>query len=606
MNTTRLFYLRVCQMTAALRGQAILPCLSPKENKPSIFHFAKVQFLVLLSFLLILPVVFAEEPTLEEIFKTEAAKAYVAKDFQKALEEFQKLEAEHPQSPLIKRYLAATYNSLNQMDPAIHKLEEALSINSNDLIAHQMLGGFYIRQVELDKAAGQYEAILSQDPEGEAGKEAKKKLEDIKQLKTSGRTEKGKQMAPQDFMKSEPAKEFSKGNYEKALSGFDRLLVDYPTDMLIRRFRGITLTKLRKTAEAIRVFEEALRMQPDNVAAHFYLGQAYVAFEKMEEARREFRWVMEHDEASYKIRAEQAMFQTLRGAPAPKPWTLNLSAGTEFDSNATFKSQDGSFATAGDQNSWRYLTTLIGTYRFYQKGRWTLTGDALYTQTVYNDFPRLNTYTSGTGISALYGFSLFDKPAFLNIREGATHTILKNKLYLWSNSVSTSLISIPHPRLRTTASYRWTYNEYENNGTDPDRTSRDGFVSAASLTNVFYFNQARTLYVTTGYEFERHDTLGRNFVKNMHGARLGVHFPLPLIKKVEGDFDFRFKDSNFVRSSLLPERRDDVSTLGCSLSRPLSEKWTLTGTYTLEDSKARNNTYEYTRQVFGLQASLKY
>lgn len=545
-----------------------------------------------------------EELTLEEIAKTPAARYFISKQYPESLTAFLILEAEHPQSGIVKRYLASLYEKLNQPERALEKLEEAIQLEPADAIARQMMAESYIKQGKFEPAKEQLEEILK-GPPGPVALYAKKRLATLEQTMGQGTIE-GKQLAIKDFMASEPAQFFAKGDYSSALQGFEQLHERYPEDLLVLRFQAIALMRLKRDEEARQMLEAGLQQAPEHVALHFYLGQVDLALEKMEEARKEFRWVMEQDEGSYRIRAQQAMFQSLKGAKpaAAKPWSFSASGAYDFDTNATFKSSDREYSTAGDQNSGKYSNTLVGTYRFYQKGRWFFTGDGLYAQTLYNDFPHLNTYTPGAGISALYGFSFFKRAAFLNLREGSTVTYLKNKLYVWSNTVSGSFIYNIHPRYRSTWTYRFGYNEYENNGLTPDTTSRDGFSHAVSFLNNHYLSEDKTFYWTHGYDFERHDTSGLNYLKLVHIGRLSIH--RTLFEKVEGDIGYVFKDSNFYKfASTPPRRRDDVHTLTITLSRPLTQLLTLAASYIFEDSRAKNNAYEYGRHVFGAKLTLK-
>lgn len=557
-----------------------------------------------------------EDLTLEELSKTEAAKLYVTKQYLQSLEEFKKLEAEHPRSVVIKRYIASLYDALRRWDEAVTKLKEALAMDPNDFISRQLLGDIYIKQAELENARQEFETLVSKDKEGSFGKYGAKKLEEIKQLTSMPTTQEGSRLAVQDFMKSKPAQDFAHGKYDDALKGFNELLTQYPDDILIHRFLGITQLRMGKKEEAILTFQEALKQAPDNVALHFYLGQAYLETKKMEEARKEFQWVIAHDETTYKLRAQRAIFQTLgQGAAAGKRLGLNIIQGIEFDSNATYKSSDRQstqahdpeFTSAGDQNSMKFTTTATSTYRLFQKRKWTFTGDALYAQTLYEEFPNLQTFTYGGGISALYGFSLFSKPAYLNIREGATHTFLKNKFYVFSNSLSTSLIYIPHKRLRNTATYRFGYSEYQNNGTVADLQSRDGFTNAYTLANTFYFNDKRNLYLNLNYDYERGSTHGVNYIKDVHGVTSLLHFPV--LEKIEGEATFKFKDSyypKFSATGTTPSRRDDQLLYTFQLTRPLGKYFSLSVYYTRDITNAEHNQYQYRKFQIGSNITYKY
>ena len=381
----------------------------------------------------------------------------------------------------------------------------------------------------------------------------------------------------------------------------------YPEDILIRRFRGIALLRLGRKKEAVDALEEALKLDPSNVATHFYLAQAYLEVEKVEESRKEYQWVIVHDKAGYRARAQRGIFETLgRGKmQAPKPLNISVIGGYEYDTNATYKSRDKEFSSAGDKNSGRYPTTLVASYRFYQKKKWTFTGDVLYSQMLYDDFTTLQTFTSGAGVSALYLFNLLKKPAFFNIRDGATHTILKNDYYVWSNTLLPSLIILPKNRIRSMISYRFNFNEYANNGTSPDMTSRDGFGHTITLSNTFYFNDKRNFYSTASYDYERNNTHGVSYIKDAHGGLFVLH--APILEKIEGDLSFRFKDSNYPKYSFGPPgRRDDQYLTSVTLSRPITSYLTLSLTYVFDSTDAKNNLYEYKKHVFGVQANVHY
>ncbi len=551
----------------------------------------------------------AEEKKLteEDAALRRAVSFYRAKDYPNALDEFKKAEARVPSDFLIKRYIAYLYYLMHDWDQAILKLNEALVLKSDEQLLRGLLAEIYFKRAEFEKAAEQYQLILGQSPEENMKNKAQKRLEEISELKKLFAASPEGQINVAAFMNSQPARDFSKGKFEEALTGFDDLAKKYPEDFLIHRFRGMALTQLGRTEEAVKAFQEILRKNPDHVATHFHLGQAYLAKRDTENARKEYQWVIAHDETDYRTRAEYALFRAfgVQRGRARKPWSFKLSAGYDFDTNSILKSNDPHYTVAGDKNSSRYPITWIGTFRFLQKPKWILTADTLYTHTIYHDFPHLNVYTAGPGVSALYQFSLYHKPAFLNFREGATITLLKNRFYVWSNTVSANFIANLTSRSRTTLSYRWSVNEFDSNGTDPDRTSRDGFVSYAALSNHFYFNAEKNHFVLAGYDFERQDTSGVNNIRNAHGGQLGYHFPF--LEKIEGEIHFRFRDLNYKQfASTPPKRRDDIFTLTVTVSRPLTSYLDLEGSYVLEDARGKNNAYEYTRQIFSVKATAHY
>lgn len=555
----------------------------------------------------------AEEKSLSEKEDAlqRAVRFYRAEKYQEALAEFEKLETQDPKNLLFKHYIAHSHYLLRHWDQAILKLNEILNLKGEDLLLRGLLAEIYFKQGKFDKAAEQYQVILKSSPEEGMKEKARKRLEEIEELKKLFAAPPEGRMSIAEFMNSKPSQDFANEKFEEALLGFEELIRQYPDDHLLRRFRGMALTRLGRTDEAIATFQEVLEKEPYHVAIHFHLGQAYLAKGDAEKAKEQYQWVIAHDETDYRTRAQYALFKVfgIRTGKPRKPWTIKLTSGYEFDTNAILRSNDPAHRAAGDSNSSRYPLTVSGTYRVFQGKKWLFTADGFYTHTIYQDFPNLNLYTAGSGISALYQFSFLDKPSFLNFREGATITLLKNKLYVWSNTLSASLITNLKPWWRTTLSYRWSVNEFEPNGLDPDRRSRDGFVSHGSVSNNFYFSNKRNLYLVAGYDFERQDTSGSNNIRNAHGAQLGFHFPFPFrfFEKTEGEVHFRFRDINYNQfASTPPKRRDDIYTLTVTVTRHLTSYLDLTGSYIFEDARAKNNTYEYSRQIFSIKATASY
>jgi tetratricopeptide (TPR) repeat protein len=549
-----------------------------------------------------------EELTLQDLSRTEAARFFIAKQYADALAAFQELEKQHPRNILIKRYIASLYDSLQNRELAIQKLEEVLEIDPEDWIARQFLGDIYVRQGNIKEAEKQYLAIQRGNKKDSAnGKFAETKLKEIQKIRSAPKTEAGRQMAAQEFMQSVPAQDFAKGEFKKAVQGFEGLLQVYSQDPLIHRFRGIALLRLNNTPEALAAFDEGLRIASENAALHYYKAQAYAQAKDMSKAREEYQWIVANDKGAYQNRAKQALFETLRGETKPsKKWTLTVNNGYEYDTNATYKSSDPAFSTAGDQNSSRFNSNVFGTYRFYQKKNWFFTTDGVYAQSLYTDFPNLQTYTYGAGISALRLLNFFGKTSYLNIRDGVTHTFLKNKFFVLSNTLSPNLIINTTDRTRVNLGYRFTVSAYENRGQFPDFTNRNGLSNGFSVGGTYYLDQAKKNYVTLGYDFDYDRTKGVNYIRWGNTGRMEFHWGT-LPSKMEFNLSFRYKDSLYPKYAFgPPDRWDHVFTLTPSLSRPIYKDYLfLTASYSYEAAPAQNNSFQYSKHVAGLQLSAR-
>ncbi|KAL7249670.1 hypothetical protein ACSBR1_011787 [Camellia fascicularis] len=80
--------------------------------------------------------------------------------------------------------------------------------------------------------------------------------------------------------------QYKVGNLGEALSLYDRAIAILPGNATYRFNKAVALTGLRRLAEAVREFEEAIRLDPRYVKAHHRLGSLLLRLGQVENARR--------------------------------------------------------------------------------------------------------------------------------------------------------------------------------------------------------------------------------------------------------------------------------------------------------------------------------
>ncbi|KAL7218353.1 hypothetical protein ACSBR2_011593 [Camellia fascicularis] len=80
--------------------------------------------------------------------------------------------------------------------------------------------------------------------------------------------------------------QYKVGNLGEALSLYDRAIAISPGNATYRFNKAVALTGLRRLAEAVREFEEAIRLDPRYVKAHHRLGSLLLRLGQVENARR--------------------------------------------------------------------------------------------------------------------------------------------------------------------------------------------------------------------------------------------------------------------------------------------------------------------------------
>lgn len=103
---------------------------------------------------------FAEAPVSAEIFLASAgAKAFKQKNYPAALAGFEELLGEHPDDPLILRYIGMTYDRMNRLDEAVAAFSRALKIAPGDVAASFFLGVSEYKRGRLDEARVAFENV---------------------------------------------------------------------------------------------------------------------------------------------------------------------------------------------------------------------------------------------------------------------------------------------------------------------------------------------------------------------------------------------------------------------------------------------------------------
>lgn len=598
--------------------------------KPKVHPVIVALVVIFLAFFLNAPLsLLAEEPastaqdekegrlSVEELMKSKAGELFVNRRFEEALAEFRKLAAEYPRDIVIRRYIGACLDNMRRDEEAIAAFQEALSLNPADLVSRQFMAKIYLRMGRLDQAEEHYTYILNNDERGTFTAGARAQLDTIKRLRE---TEKklvqapGRKITPQAFLQTDAAQAFMKAKYDEALEELAKLETQYPEDVLIKRYKGLALDRLKRFDEAAAAYNAGLKIVPNNIALHYFLAQTLLHQRDLEGAKREFQYVVDNDESkTYQVRAQQELAAIeklieLMKRMIPKKWTLSASAGAEVSSNPSSNTRVKALKTAPTNSAWKLSESLGGTYEFYKRGpvsaKLTYThADSFYTDSLSS----LTTLSNIVGANATYVRALRGKPLIAQIGHNTTHTMIREQYYSTSFSQSLTLIYPVKDWYRITLSEKWSFTTYDGDGTNPDSTSRDGFGNLAGITKNFYFNKAKNLSALLGFEYGEDDVQGINYIKDAFTYRTGLHFPLLL--KVEGDLSFKLKDSQYPKygfPTTTPGRRDLEYALGATLSRSLSKNWNLTASYNYSDNNSREDSFTYVNQTLGVNLAYNY
>lgn len=417
------------------------------------------------------------------------------------------------------------------------------------------------------------------------------------------------QISAEEFLASPFAEQFQGGNYEQAFKTVELLLREYPQDPLLLRYKAMTLDLLGRSGEAIALYEQILKQNPNHVPTRFFLGQAYERAGKNDQAIQEWRWVERNSPASeYRQWAQaglaRAGVQAAAARLLPERMFLAGITGWEYDSNVTLKPDDKNLARSGDQNAGRYSLNLrVGLQAVDERD---LKVDLLYTtlNSFHDDsLDDLNTTTQEGSVDLRKRTSWFGRMFILGGRYDLLGTFLEGELFLFTHRFSLSADSRLTPYTRTVLFNHLAYTNFGPDGSNTPQTSRDGLYEDIGLTQYWYSrNFRRYLFLTQEYNDAR--TQGGNFERRGATSRMGVHFPF--LGQTVADLAAGLRWNRYPRFSSLsgldPARRRDITwDFYAALTRPLTPKVKGRFFYRFIKADNRNDFFDYDRHIGGVQ-----
>jgi len=555
-----------------------------------------------------------ERLTPEELLETDAAKLFITHKYAEALEEFKKLSGQYPKDNAIKKYIGACLFHLDRDQEAAGALSEVLKEEPNDLVSHDTLAKIYLRGGDLDSAQTHFSFIVENDKTGQLAAASKDQLDTIKKLREASKKTAGSdgQLAPDEFLKTKAAQLFVRAEYEKALTEFEALEAKLPQNMLVKRYKAMTLDGLKRYDEAIAEFDEGIKISPDSPSLHYFLAQTLIHKQDFIGADRELAYVETHDSGGAylaRAKADRAAVQRILEAlkrPKPKLWTLSGNYGAEHNTNATSESRIT--PSTAEEHAMRFPGAVGLVFNVYDQAPWKGKISYDHNNSYYGGtIPSLNTFSHAVGTTLSRTDTVAGRSLSAQLGQTTTYTQIDHKYYSLAAAPSATIIYSFADWHRVTLSENITHTTYKNEGTDPSRTSRKGWGYLLSVTNNFYLNKEKDRYVQFVFDWGADDPRGANNVKDAFGYKLAYYFPF--IWGWDASAFFKFKYANFPEYGTpagVPTRFDQEYTSGLFLSRSLNANWSLSLSYNFTDNLSKDNTYTYDNHATGFRLSFSY
>lgn len=289
---------------------------------------------------------------------------------------------------------------------------------------------------------------------------------------------------------------------------------------------------------------------------------------------------------------------------APKLFSLFVDVGAQYDSNIPAAPDDPALFD-GKHGGVRIVEYLSAELRLLRRPGWLglvegSTYQAQYPDSAFDGFG-LSTY--GLGALLQRDTTIGARPLSLSARYNYNWVFLDGDAYSGSHVATASIQLDEVPWTGTSVYYRYTRDDFEDEGFDAAFSSRDADNHAVGVTQILYFAD-RQGQVRIGYEYQSNQARGLNFDLDGHRVTLSASVPLPWALQAEVAAEYAHEEyPNFQG----PVRREtDRWGFRGSLARWFYQSVLvrLTGAWTSEQSSY--GVLEYDRWVVGVSVSYAY
>lgn len=401
-------------------------------------------------------------------------------------------------------------------------------------------------------------------------------------------------------------KAFKNKNYNLAIEELNKLLVENPENLVVLRYIGLSYHRLEQYDKAIEAYERILEIDPENVPAFFYLGATYFNLKQANEASELFQKVIQLSPGSlYAEWAEkyiEALWQqqsVYKRPGKPITWNFYVQASPQTDFNVPEGTEEDAAFRFTEYVSGGLRTKMINNFIFGFDVASYL-NQHLTDDNNEDDFDLL---TLGTSAYVNYTTTLAGKPFSPELRYDFDYILVDYDEFSNSHSITTSFNTEFTSNTLTVPYYRFTFDNFDEDGFDPDISSRDAVNNAGGLRQYFFFlNRAVNFWLA--YEFQHNDADGLNFNYLGHDISVGTSFPA--FWKIRTDLSAGYGREDYNDFQGPRDRETNRQDYSIRLARKIKGPIYGTVSYRYINEDSNYETLEFERHIVGFAFFVNY
>ena len=390
-------------------------------------------------------------------------------------------------------------------------------------------------------------------------------------------------------------------NYRDAIAEFESALKDVPGDFTATLYLGIAQGRAGNR-EAETTLKKALAMKPGDSRTSLELGIYYFnkgAFNLSEDYFN--RTIAAVPNTDLSAAAKEYLSVATTGGTA-KPWMLNISMGTQYDSNVVLNGSDSPLPQGiSGKSDWRAVLYLKGRYNIVTKKK--LEGSIGYSlyQSLHGKLSDFNVTQHLLELRAAYKIS----PSLnLSGTYSFEYVNLGGDNYDYAHSVTPSLVISEGNGLSTIIEYRYRDIHFKDSDrffNNSDRTGSNNLIGITQNIPVSNFISAKA-----GYSHDEDSTRKDFWDYKGDKAFMGIRLKMPqsVFLDLYGEYYRKgYEGESPISNS---KRKDIVHTYSGTATKTLTDRCSITIGQSYTMNKSNIFAYDYNRSITSLFLNVRF
>ena len=393
-----------------------------------------------------------------------------------------------------------------------------------------------------------------------------------------------------------------KGAYLEAAALLRKAVNSYPEDAKAAYYLGVALNRSDGGKEAEALLKRALWESPEDPDINYELALHYYGKEVTAEAADYFEQVIELAPGSYHAGQASSYLKIILERNREKRWGISVLAGLQYDSNVILNGTGmplpAGYSGQGDLSGLLYLK---GSYTPIKTEKLELsTGYSLY-QSLHETLNEFNITQNVFDVSATYHVTpgLKAKGSYL-----FEYMLLGGMPYDTAHTLAPSISSTHDKWGTSSADYHYRNTSYRNSAKFSNNTDRDGANHMFGLSHLLPVSQALVAWGIYSHDVDLTEVKAWSYQgdRGVLGCRSLLLFGVT--GHLSGEvYSKRYRDED---PSYGVRRRDTQYSVSLSLTKNLSERYSLTFGETLTRNVSNIEVFDYKRAITSLLVNARF